>query len=90
MITSKPVKLCCGNSVNIINSDKPLRKDQIQPFLDAGYSAPAHYLKIGVVYLEKKGITVTGSYGNTAFHLRVTNKSLVPEFKELLEKAINL
>lgn len=89
MIIIRTIKACCDTEVCVAEADKPLRKHQVQVFRDAGYSLPEQYLKIGVVYLEKKGLVVTGSYGQSRLHIRASKPELIEEFKKLLEQAIN-
>lgn len=85
------VKACCGNSSTILETDKPLRKYQVDVFKEAGYVIPDNFFNSGVFYAQKNGLIATASFGSNKINLRVTGKgqSLVSEFIQLLEAAIN-
>jgi hypothetical protein len=85
------VKSCCGSSSTILETDKPLRKYQVDVFKAAGYVIPDNFFNSGVFYAQKDGLIATGSFGTNKISLRVSarSKDLVEEFSQLLEIAVS-
>lgn len=85
------IKSCCGSQSIILETDKPLRKYQIDIFKNSGYLVPDNYLKLGIFYGTKNGIVATAAFGSTKVQIRA-NTADVPEidnFIILLEQAIS-
>lgn len=85
------VKACCGSSTTILETDKPLRKYQVDVFKEAGYVIPDNFFNSGVFYAQKNGLVATCSFGSNKINLRLSGngKDLVDEFCKLLEAAIS-
>lgn len=85
------VKSCCGSSTTILETDKPLKKYQVDVFKEAGYIIPDNFFNSGVFYAQKGGLVATGSFGANKFNLRIagSGKDLIEEFSKLLEAAVS-
>jgi hypothetical protein len=90
-IKTHTIKSCCGNSSTILETDKPLRKYQVDVFKQAGYVIPDNFFNSGVFYAQKDGLIATGSFGTNKISLRVSPRSqdLIQEFSQLLEAAVS-
>ncbi len=86
-------KACCGNSDNItVFSDKPIKKEQVQIFIDSGYTVPPHYTNNSIFYARKETLTASASLGTRKFNIKVGNhrkQEQLDEFIRVLELAIN-
>jgi len=84
---------CCGNSDSItIHTDKPIKKEQVQIFIDSGYTVPTHYTNNGIFYVRKETLTASASFGMRKFNVKVGNhrkQEQLDEFCRVLELAIN-
>ena len=90
-VTWRTAKSCCGSASLSVETDKSLRKHQLNVFIDAGYTAPQLYIEAGVFYVSKNGLVATGPYGSTRFVVRCAGgcDQQKQEFAETLERAIN-
>lgn len=92
MITRHNVKSCCGSSGFIFETDKPIRKSQIQSFKDNGYLVPENFLNAGLFYVQKEFLIATASFGANKISVRCNGErcsELMDDFQILLDKAIN-
>ncbi len=85
------VKSCCGSSVHIFATDKPIRKNQVSMFRDAGYSIPEHFLNAGIFYVQSGRLIASASFGSTQISVRCSGdcEPLLTTFGDLLERATN-
>jgi hypothetical protein len=70
MIKRHHTKSCCGKKAYIFESSKPITQTHIQPFKKAGWASPDHYRKVGVFYIEHKGVSATGPFGSTRLQVK--------------------
>ena len=87
------VKACCGNSQIIIETDKPIRKSQVNIFRESGYFIPDSFYQAGIFYIQSKQLIVSASFGSTRFNLRCSGsdcEAQISSFETLLQKAILL
>lgn len=92
MITRHAVKSCCGASSLIFETDKPIRKSQVQVFKDSGYLVPESYLNLGIFYVQKQTLIATASFGANKITVRCKGKGCAEQLDELallMEQAIN-
>lgn len=89
----KYTKSCCGNSSAITaHTTLPIKKEQIQIFVDAGYTVPVHYTNNGIFYVRKDTLTASASIGMRKFNVKVAahrKQEQLDEFVRVLEQAIN-
>jgi len=92
MITRHLVKSCCGSSGFIFETDKPIRKNQVKVFMEAGYLVPENFLAAGLFYVQKEFLIATASFGANKISVRCNGErcsELMDQFQILLDKAIN-
>lgn len=92
MITRHIVKSCCGSSGLVFETDKPIRKSQINIFKEAGYLVPENFLNAGLFYVQKEFLIATASFGANKISVRCNGEKchqLMDELHLLLEKAVN-
>lgn len=80
------VESCCGSVSYILNLKNPIKKKHIQSFKEAGYVSLDNFLKYGTLYIQKKGIIITGVLNTTRVQIKTSDESLIEEFKEVLKK----
>lgn len=93
MITRHTVKSCCGSRTFIFETDKAVRKNQMQLFKDAGYLVPDNFYNAGLFYVQKGFLIATASFGATKLSVRCNGENcsdLLDAFSALLEQAINI
>ena len=92
MIKRHAIKSCCGRKTFIFETDKPMRKAQLQVFLDKGYSAPDSYRQMGIFYVTKDKLIATGPYGSNRISIYCHGdgcESKLNSFETLLDQAVN-
>lgn len=93
MITRHIVKSCCGARSLIFETDKPVRKSQVQVFKNAGYIVPDNFYNAGLFYIQRGNLVASASFGATKIAVRCNGENcadLLDDFSILLEQAINL
>lgn len=93
MITRHVIKSCCGSRVISFETDKPIRKFQLQPFRDQGYLIPEHFTNAGQFYVQKGWLIATATFGATRISVRCNGENcpeLMDAFSSTLEEAINI
>lgn len=93
MTTRHIVKSCCGKKAIVFQTDKPIRKSQIQVFKDAGFLVPENYLNLGIFYVQKNFLIATASFGSNKINARCHGDKCseqLDEFGNLLDIATNL
>jgi len=63
MVQRRVTKTCCGRKAIIITSNKPVRKNHISLFQQAGFNVPENYVRSGLLYAKKGGFVATASFG---------------------------
>lgn len=93
MITRHTTKSCCGSKSLIFETDKPVRKSQVQLFKDKGYFVPDNFLNVGIFYAKKGLLVATGSFGGNRLDVKCSGEqvsALLDEFQADLEEAIQI
>lgn len=94
MITRHQFKACCGAAVFYFEADKPIKKHQLQHFINAGYFSPQNFIDAGVFYVEiGNKLIASASFGSTRISVRCNGDKCaehLDSFQALLETAINL
>lgn len=90
-VTWRTTKSCCGANSLSVETDKSIRKHQLQVFADAGYSTPQIYIDAGMFYVSKNGLVATAPFGATKFVVKCSGgcDQQKNEFAQTLERAIN-
>lgn len=92
MIRRINTKSCCGSKALFFETDKPIKKSQIQVFKNANYSLPDYFYKAGIFYVQLGTLVANSSYGATRISVRCggpTCDEQLKAFESLLETAIN-
>jgi len=86
VITKQIVKSCCGSKSLIFTTEKPVKKIFLDRFQQEGYLA--HFSKVGLFYVQRRGLIATGSYGSTRIQVRCSpaNEILIGEFEKLIDE----
>lgn len=93
MITRHIVKSCCGSRSFIFETDKPIRKSQMDVFRNAGYSIPDNFYNAGLFYVQNGNFVASSSFGATKISIRCSGDNcsqLIDNFSLLLEQAVNI
>ena len=72
----------------MFHTQKAVKKPHLDKFTSAGYVVPYKYVKAGLFYVQKNGLTATASLGSTKIHVKATNAhavKLMDEFEKLLD-----
>jgi hypothetical protein len=91
MIKRHHVKSCCGSKGYIFETSKPIRREHVSVFKEAGYLTPPHYNKVGVFYAEHKGLVATAAFGSTRIQVRCSSgrcSQLMDSLANLLERIV--
>lgn len=75
-----------------LETDKPIRKNQVQHFRNANYTLPDYFYKAGIFYVQLGNLIANSSYGATRISVRCsgpTCEDQIKAFESLLETAIN-
>ena len=91
-VTRTQTKACCGGSIFVFQTSKPIRKPQAQLFRDAGYFVPDDWFQRGLFWVKKDNLIVTAAYGSSTFQVRCYGDnctSLMDGFAELIDTAVN-
>lgn len=80
-------KLCCGSSAYLIELDKPIKKNQINFFIDAGFLVPESYTSLGIFYAQKNKLIATCTFDRTSINIRCGGAECANSIKEFAEIA---
>lgn len=64
------VKSCCGGKGYIFELDTPITKGDLSVFKSAGYSTAETYIRVGVFFVQKNGLTANGPFGGKKIKVR--------------------
>lgn len=64
------IKSCCGGSGYVFELDVPLSKSLLDGFKQAGYRTTENYIRVGVFFVQKDGLTASGPFGSTRVQVR--------------------
>jgi len=73
----------------VFEADTPVKKLHLDKFKQKGFSAPPHFIKAGLFYVHKKGITATASFGQKRIQVQASGKNaeaLLNEFEKILDE----
>ena len=86
-------KLCCGSTAYVVELEKPIRKNHVPAFINAGYLVPEHYTNLGLFYSKKDGLIATCCFDRTSINVRCSGDSVgqnnVNQFAEIADNIIN-
>lgn len=89
VVIKHEIQSCCGNKAFLWEIPKPIRRENLQKFIDAGFSAPLSFAEVGIFYIEKDGLIVSGAYLNTKLNLRLTKgkdcTKVLTDFETIIE-----
>ncbi len=91
-VTRHLTKSCCGSRILILESNKAIRKSQIQIFRDAGFAIPENLLQAGVFYVQQGNLIATCLFGTNKINVRCngpTCEQQLNKFEQLLNTAVN-
>lgn len=89
MINKVYMKTCCGRRAVTYTVAKPIRRNHVQLFQDAGFLIPERYMRTGLFYGRKDGFTATCNFGITRITARCSGANcdnLFAQFETVLEK----
>lgn len=69
-ITRFAVQSCCGSASIALKLEVPLSKDFLPLLIENGYTAPSHFTKAGILYIENEGIIGTGAFGSDILQIK--------------------
>lgn len=83
------VQSCCGTASTALKLSGTLSKDFLPLLVDKGYTAPSHFTKAGILYVENEGLIATGAFGSNILQIkcriaRDKCSNYISAFEELL------
>ena len=88
-IIKHEVQSCCGNKSFLWEIPKPIKRENLQKFVDSGFSAPNNFYEVGIFYVEKNGLTASGAFLNTKINVRCAKgkdcAQTLTDFETLIE-----
>lgn len=69
------IKSCCGSKAYILELDSPVTRNHLITFKQAGYKTAENYTKVGVFFVEKNGLTASGSFGSMKIQIRCSGSA---------------
>ena len=87
MVTKKLTKGCCGKQMVIFDSEKPIRKQHIDLFKEAGFNITDAYVKSGLFYAKKDGMIATSTLGIRNVNIKCSGpkcEDVIDEFEKIL------
>lgn len=91
LISKSQHKGCCGQVQFIFQLSKPIKRNHVKFFVEAGYFAPDHMSNAGLFYVQKDHLIANCSFGATQFKVRCTGSKCtetLDEFEKILELAL--
>jgi len=88
VIVKRIVKSCCGTKSYIFETEKAIKKNDLQKFIDAGYLVNQHFAKAGIFYVQLQGLIATAPFGTRKIQVRCNDKNyqkLISSFEGLLD-----
>lgn len=64
------VQSCCGTASVAFKLDTPISKAFLPLLVDKGYTAPSHFTKAGILYVENEGLIATGAFGSDILQIK--------------------
>jgi hypothetical protein len=92
MVTRRVTKSCCGKNAVVIQVDKPVRKQHVSLFTEAGFVVPESYVNCGLLYAKKGGMIGTATFGIRNVNVRCGGNNcdaIMNEFESILIKIEN-
>jgi hypothetical protein len=89
MVQRRVTKGCCGRTSILMVSNKPIMKNHLTLFKEAGYVVPENYIKAGLFYAKKGTMIATATFGIKNVNIRCSGsgcQETIDEFETLLEK----
>jgi hypothetical protein len=89
MVERRVTKGCCGKTAVLITVSKPVRKEHIPLFTEAGFIVPENYVRAGLLYVKKGGLIATCTFGICNINVRCPGHScedLIKQFEDILRK----
>lgn len=85
------IKSCCGSNSFVFEVNKPIKKNHLQKFKDAGYSVPQNFAIAGVFYVCMNNLIATSSFGSTKIQVKCHGncKQIMDNFGKLLDEVVN-
>lgn len=86
------VKSCCRTHSFTFETNKPIKKNHISIFQNAGYVAPPNFITAGIFYVRGNGIIAQSSFGSTKINVRCSGSNcatILNQFENILDKAVN-
>lgn len=93
MPTRRVTKGCCGRTSILMVADKPIMKNHIPIFKQAGFLVPDNYQKAGLFYAKKGAMIATATFGIKNINIRCSGSGCqesINEFEALLKKVEQL
>ena len=93
LIKKHKIKSCCGSEASIFETERPIRKYQVDIFRTSGFNVPPNFLKHGIFYVTNGKLVATGPYGSNRINVKCSGNEcgkLLFEFENLLKKAIQM
>lgn len=87
-VTLITTQSCCSSKSLIAETQKAIRKTNINRFKEAGYFVPDNFFEAGIFYVNKGSLTCTAAFGATRLSIRCAGNTCVEqidEFVKLLE-----
>ena len=87
------VKSCCGREAHIFESERPIRKFQIDVFRKAGFNVPPNYYQHGFFYVTNGKLIAQASFGSNKINVKCYGNDCgkrLYEFEQLLIEATNV
>jgi hypothetical protein len=84
------IKSCCGGKGYILELDKPVGKEMLPTFKQAGYSTAENYSKVGVFFVSRNGLTASGPFGTMKIQVRCSGAANCGQLLDHLENTLTL
>lgn len=89
MVQRRVTKTCCSRKAIVVTSEKPVRRNHIQMFRQAGFNVPENYVKSGLLYAKKGGFVATATFGICNANIRCSGgdcEDIIRLFEGILAK----
>lgn len=81
------VKSCCGGKGYVFELDAPISKSNLDYFRQQGYALNDQYTRVGVFYVERNGLTASGSFGGKKLQVRCSGSANCSQLLDHLENS---
>ena len=80
---------CCGRKLISVKIERPLTKEDVNPFIVNGFSLNKKYMDSGIFYMENDSIILRSTFGNNLIVIKTKNKKTFDDNYNILINIIS-